>query len=59
MKSSFATRKSYSCIKVTGTPKYSSPYRTQADPVLGSIFILVVIAVVMAVMAHPEWFTGI
>jgi hypothetical protein len=52
----YANRKSYKAVKISGTPGYNSPYRTSADPVLGSIFILVVIAIVLAVSSHPEWF---
>ena len=55
----YANRKSYKAVKVYGTPNRNSVYRKEGDPVLGAFFVLICIAIVMAVSSHPEWFEGL
>ena len=55
----YANRKSYKAVKISGTPNFNSVHRKEGDPVLGAFFVLICIAIVMAVSSHPEWFAGL
>ena len=55
----YATRKTYSAVKLSGTPNFNSVHRKEGDSVLGAFFVLICIAIVMAASSHPEWFAGL
>ena len=58
MKTSYATPKTRTYR--TGTSSRNSYYRKdRGDITLIPVFVLVVIAIVMAVSSHPEWFVGL